>query len=188
VPFLLVSVGMKDHEPSSSADPEYKLLRTLGHELFQTETSASWHCRREARRLASSPPAWALLAVADHADGVLRALPALAEQHEMSISAGGHLVGRAFTAIRHSFVDRLIDGERSYRGTLLGIRHGIDVVRLLEHVALVLNDADLANWCEGWLDTRTELTARVEEGLAWFARHPVEAIRSSAGLLLTARG
>src|SRR4051794_144417 len=100
---------MKDLEPSSSDGPEYKLLRTLGRELFQTEASASWHCRREARRLASSPPAWALLAVADHADGVLRALPELAERHELPVSAGGHLVGRAFSAIRQSFADRLID-------------------------------------------------------------------------------
>jgi hypothetical protein len=188
VPFLLVSVRMKDHEPSSAVGPEYKLLRTLGRELFQTETSASWHCRREARRLGSSPPAWALSAVADHADGVLRELPALAERHELPVSVGGHLVGRVFSALRQTFADRLIDQERSYRGTLLGIRHGIDCVRLIEHVAMVLNDADLANWCEAWLDARIELTARVEEGLAWFARHPIEATRSGAAVLIAARG
>jgi hypothetical protein len=185
---LLVSFAMKDPERTSSADPEYKLLKTLGHELFQTETSAAWHCRREAKRLAASPPAWALSAVADHAEGVLRELPALAERHGMPISVGGHLVGRAFSALRQTFADRVIDQERSYRGTLLGIRHGIDVVRLLEHVAVVLNDAELANWCEGWLDARVELTARVEDGLAWFARHPVEAIRSGAALLVATRG
>jgi hypothetical protein len=183
-----MSARTKDSEAASPVAPEHKLLRTLGRELFQTETSAAWHCRREARRLASSPPAWALSAVADHADVALRALPALAERHDLAISAGGHLVGRAFSAIRQAFADRIIDGEQCYRGTLLGIRHGIDCVRLLEHVAMVLNDADLANWCEGWLDTRVELTARVEEGLAWFARHPVEATRSGAAVLLTARG
>jgi hypothetical protein len=180
---------MKDREPfSSSGAPEHNLLRTLGRELFQTETSAAWHCRREARRLAARPPAWALLAVADHADEALRDLPALAQRHGMPVSVGGHVVGRLFSAVRQTFADRLIDGERSYRGTLLGIRHGIDCVRLLEHVAIVLNDSELANWCEGWLDRRVDLTVRVEEGLAWFARHPREATRSGATLLLAARG
>jgi hypothetical protein len=105
----------------------------------------------------------------------------------MPISPGGRIVGKVFSAVRHLFADRVIEAERSYRGTLLGIRHGIDVMRLLEQVAMVLNDAELANWCEDWLDTRNDLVARVEEGLAWFARHPVEATRSGAAQLVTAR-
>ncbi len=162
------------------------LLRSLGHELFQTETSAVRHCRREAARLGGVPPGWALVAVADHADGVLRDLPALAERHGMPLGAGAHLTGRMFSALRHFVLDRVIDEERSYRGTLLGIRHGVDVVHMLSHVAMRLEDDALAVWCEGWLDVRRELASRVEDGLAWFADHPVEAT-ASAHLLLEHR-
>jgi hypothetical protein len=179
-----MSVSHTDEESSSR---EYKLLSSLARELFQTEQSAATHCRREAHRLGSCPPAWALLAVAEHATEVLDALPAVAERHGMPVSAGGRIVGKVFSAVRHLFADRVIEAERSYRGTLLGIRHGVDVMRLLEHVAMVLNDAELANWCEDWLDTRNDLVARVEEGLAWFARHPEEATRSGVAQLVAAR-
>jgi hypothetical protein len=157
-----------------------KLLRTLGRELFQTETSAVWHGRREARRLGAVPPAWALAGVADHAEGVLRQLPGLAKQHDMPASGGGHLTGRLFSAARHLVADRFIDTERSYRGTLLGMRHGIDLVHMLRHVAKQLGDRALVDWCRGWIDVRSDLVARVEEELAWFAKHP-DAARARPG-------
>ena len=37
--------------------------------------------------------------------------------------------------MRHFVVDRFVDVEQSYRGTLLGMRHGLDLVRLLREVA-----------------------------------------------------
>ena len=160
-----------------------QMLRTLGRELFQTETSAAWHCRREARRLGMVPPALALESVADHAEGTLRELPELARRHDMPISSGGHLTGRLFSAVRQVIVDRFIEAERSYRGTLLGIRHGVDLVRLIQHVAVAQQDQGLARWCAGWLSVRTALSGRIEDELAWFARNPIAATAGARSLV-----
>jgi hypothetical protein len=154
------------------------LLVKLSRELFQTETSASWHCRREAETLGDTPPARALAALADHADGVLRELPELAKRHELPVSGLGHLVGRLFSTTRQRLLDRLIDAERSYRGTLLGIRHGMDLVQLMAHTADAIGDDELARWCRAWLEVRRQRAIDVEAELVWFARHPVAATQS----------
>jgi hypothetical protein len=159
------------------------LLRGLGRELFQSETSAAWHCRREAERLGQVPPAWALTALADHAERVLDELPALAVTHGLPRSGLGQAAGRLFSAVRQVVVDRLVEPERSYRGTLLGIRHGIDVVSMTGHVAGCLNDDSLADWCKRWLDVRMPLARRVEDELPWFARHPLSAAQTVRGHL-----
>ena len=153
------------------------LLVSLSRELFQTETSASRHCRREAARLGDSGPAAALLAVADHADAVLLELPKLAQRNNMPVSRGGALTGELFSQLRDKLFDMLIDSDRSYRGTLLGCRHGIDVVHMLQHLANVVGKADLDAFCAAWLSTRTVLVQRVEDQLAWFARHPGHALK-----------
>jgi len=114
---LLHSSGMSP-SPPFDVRHERKLLRSLGHELWQTETSAAWHCRREARRLGEHPPAAPLLAVAHHADAVLKELPLLSEMHGLPVSGVGHAVGRLFSITRQVLLDRVLDAERSYRGTL----------------------------------------------------------------------
>ncbi len=55
---------------------------------------------------------------------------------------------------RYLVVDHLIDAERSYRATLLGLRHGLDVIRLLREVAERDGDRALALWCEDTLVER----------------------------------
>jgi len=154
-----------------------ELLVSLSRELFQTETSAARHCRREAGRLGDSEPAAALLAVADHAEAVLLELPKLAQRNNLPASRGGALTGALFSQLRDKLFDALIDSDRSYRGTLLGCRHGIDVVHTLQHLANEVGKADLDAFCASWLTTRTALIQRLEDELAWFAKHPGEALK-----------
>ncbi|HEY6878470.1 MAG TPA: hypothetical protein VI299_10655 [Polyangiales bacterium] len=148
-------------------------------EFFQTETSASRHCRREAARLGEAQPAHVLRAVADHADQVLATLPALAKQHDLPISATGAALGALFSEARDKFADLLIDRERSFRGTLLGVRHGLDLARLIHFAITETCDLGLEEFIENWIATRVVLVQNLEDELLWFARHPVEARRSA---------
>jgi hypothetical protein len=155
------------------------LLRVLMREFFQTETSAVQHCRREALRYGDAPPAAALRAVADDASQVLRKLPALAETAGLPVSKLGVLTGALFSEVRDKVLDRLVQAERSYRGTLLGVRHGVDLVYSLRHVAETMGNEPVFDFCEGWLTRRIVLMDRVEEELVWLARHPEKALHSS---------
>jgi len=171
-------------DPGARPDPELarrhqKLLRLLVRELFQSEKSAELHCAREAYRLGDSVPATALRAVALHAIRVNRELPGIVRASGLPAGTGGSLIGRLFSAVRDRFADRLVDEERSYRGTLLGLRHDVDVVRMVQHVADACGKVELAGWCTHWLDEREPLVAEVERALTWFAQHPAVAIEST---------
>jgi len=87
-------------------------------------------------------------------------------------SKAGAMVGRIFSELRDKVADRVIDSERSYRGTLLGARHGIDLVRLILFAAEQHGDDTLRAFCAAWLERRAELVERVADELQWFARNP----------------
>ncbi len=112
-------------------------LTSLVRELFQTERSAMIHPRIEAERLGDVPPAHAMRAVSTHAEAALAEIRPLLRERGLPISAGGSTVGEAFSALRDHLADYLLSTERSYRGTLLGMRHGVDLVELLQYVATV---------------------------------------------------
>jgi hypothetical protein len=150
----------------------HELLESLFHELFQTERSASEHPRREARRLGASPPARALGAVAEHASRALASLPALAAECELPVGRAGSRLGAVFSRLRQLVLDRFVDAERSYRGTLLGIRHGVDLVHLVREVADREGIDALVQWCDDWLIERCPLVEHVAGELAWFAEEP----------------
>src|SRR5690349_19091209 len=158
--------------PNRSRD----LLERLFHELFQTETSAARHPRREARRLGATPPAHALLCVAHHAQRVLSELPALARETGLPDSKAGRRIGRWLSRFRAMLLDRLIDTEKSYRGTLLGLRHGLDLVHLLREVADREGLDVLVEWCDDWSIARAPLVEQVATELAWFADEPGRAL------------
>lgn len=160
-----------------------RLLPSLFVELFQTERSAYRHPIREAGRLGDVPPSIALRAVAAHANEALDELPELAKKRGFRVAPLGEIVGETFSAIRHFVADRFVDVERSYRGTLLGMRHGIDLVRLLRAAAEDEGDAELVAWCDRWLPVRERLVAGVEAELAWFARRPALSLKHPAPLL-----
>jgi hypothetical protein len=168
--------------------PQRTLLDNLTRELFQTETSAHRHSLREADRLGQTPPARALRNVSEHAKSILAELPALAERNGMIVSKGGMLTGETFSQLRDKLADMLIDSERSYRGTLLGMQHGIGVVRLLQQFAEVNGMSDLDQFCLVWLSTRGTLVQQVEAELGWFAKHPAEAVKFARTFLPRQRG
>jgi hypothetical protein len=154
---------------------EADLLTTLFPEFFQTERSAERHPELEAQRLSDTPLAAPLRAVSEHATSSLVELSRLAVARRHETSRFGQKLGRLFSTIRDRIADQLIDAERSYRGTLLGIRHGLDLVVLVGAVARAQGDAELAEFCDRWLETRTRLANELQARLVWFAQHPERA-------------
>lgn len=154
-----------------------RLLPSLFVELFQTERSAYRHPIREAKRLGDVPPAIALRAVAAHANEMLDEIPNLARARGLEMAKVGLVIGEVFSDVRHFFADHLIDLERSYRGTLLGMRHGIDLVRLMRSAAEDEADFELVAFCDRFLAVRERLVAGVERELDWFGHHPRVALR-----------
>lgn len=142
------------------------------------------HARREARRLGDIAPAHALTAIAEHAAALRPRFEALMARRRVEGIRTGRGFGAVFSAIRNAVADRLIDVERSYRGTLLGVRHGIDVARLLREVALREHDAHLVRFCDELLLERLALLEGAEQALAWFADEPARALRSGMRLAL----
>jgi hypothetical protein len=152
------------------------LLYGLMTELNQTERSAARHCRAEAERLGDTPPAGALRACARHAGSALDELPGLLRLEQMQLPRISVAVGSLLSTLRDGVLDRLVASERSFRGTLLGLRHGLDVVRMIRLVADSSGRVELAGFCTRWLAQREPLVAEVERAMAWFAHHPKEAL------------
>lgn len=158
-----------------NTEAHHQLLRKLFAEFFQTERSASRHGRREARRYETAPPAQALRAVSEHAERELRELKELARLKGLQERRVGAIVGESFSLIREFVGDRLVDAERSYRGTLLGMRHGIDLVDLIRRVADACGQVEVGGFCTRWLDERRPLVHEVSQVLSWFAANPERA-------------
>jgi hypothetical protein len=149
-----------------------RLIATLVRELFQTENSALRHPAREAERLGYLPPSRAMAAISRHAAGVLDELPRLAQARGLPASFGGLATGRAFSVARDKVLDLFLTTEKSYRGTLVGLRHGVDLVKLLRETADAAEDFDLATFCDRWLAERVPLVADAASELAWFGARP----------------
>ncbi len=150
-----------------------ELVRSLMPEVFQSERSATRHPRVEARRLGAVPPAEALVAVADHADAALEELGRLAATLGLPGAVAGRALGTTFSLLRENVGDRLIDQDRSYRGTLLGVHHGIGAVRMLgATAAFVPGFEPLVGFCDNWLATRSRLADACLDQIDWFAAHP----------------
>jgi hypothetical protein len=155
------------------------LMQTLFAEVGQTERSAIRHPRVEARRLGECPPAAALLAVAGHAERVKPSLDSLARERGATRAAVGTAVGSFFSIGRNSLADFFLTTEQSYRGTLLGMRHGYDVVTLFRLAALAERDAPVVAWADAWLADREPLLRVVAEEMRWFVAHPARALQNA---------
>jgi hypothetical protein len=158
------------------AEKHEKLIASLFEELCQSERSAEVHGQREAERLDDGAPAQALREIVAHAKRSNRELEALAKKEQLSRGVLGRLVGRMFSFARQTIADRLIDEERSYRGTLLGFHHGADVVRMLRHVADAAGRVEIGGFCTRWLEEREPMIAKAEQAMSWFAHHPAAAL------------
>ncbi len=167
---------METQQAQETDRVDHTWFSNLVRELFQTEQSAKDHPRIEADRLGDVPPSAVLRAIADHAEAALAELPPLVSRYELPVSTGGKIVGAAFSSLRDHFVDLLLNSEKSYRGTLLGMRHGVDLVELVQYVARQENDTALAQWCTTWLDKRRPLVESAAGQLAWFAANPTRAV------------
>src|SRR5258705_13397876 len=106
---------------------KWTLASALFPEVRQVERSAIRHSRKEAQRLGGCPPAEALIAVAEHAARTEASLQTLLAERSASSNSVGAILGAAFSIGRSLAGDYLLTAERSYRATLLGLRHGLDV-------------------------------------------------------------
>jgi hypothetical protein len=91
-------------------------------------------------------------------------------------SPAAQAIGRAFSMARENLSDLTTTTEQSYRLTMLGVRHGIDLVRVLRELADAAEDAGLRTWSEKWLLRRVELIERAEMDLRWFVENPARAM------------
>lgn len=169
-----------NHPPGAPSERALsKLLGRLFIEVFQTEESALRHPRVEAERLGETGPGRALLAVAGHAERSLAELRDLAKLEQLETTSAGKRIGDLFSLLRDALADRVLDREKSYRGTLLGMHHGLDVVTLLESTARADGRVAMTAWCDRWLAERRPLVERVTAELAWFAANPERAIEGA---------
>lgn len=159
-----------------------RLLRSLSLELFQTETSTRLHCQGEAQRLGNAMPASILRQIATHAEKMLKSLPGQMSK-DQPINVAGAFTGTLFAVLREAIFDRLVSSERSYRSTLLELRHGIGLVAMLKELASRQRDSALENWCETWLGTRVALVQEAESNVSWFADHLEDAGRLARPLV-----
>jgi hypothetical protein len=155
------------------------LMLALFGEVGQTERSAIRHPRVEARRLGECPPATALVAVSRHAEREEPALRAMAEARGVARTAIGTAVGDLFSIGRNGMADFFLTTEQSYRGTLLGIRHGYDVITVFRKAALTEGDSQVAAWAEAWLGEREPLIRAVTDAMGWFVEHPARALANA---------
>jgi hypothetical protein len=151
-----------------SLDHDGELLDRLLTEMLQTERSAVEHTLKEADRLGQASPAAPLRAVYDHAALGLPQLKALARDEGHSV---GETLGQALSSLRDGLIDRLVTEEKSYRGTLLGLHHGIGCAILTRAVAGTVHRFDLVEYFDRWLAERRPLVDRCEREIPWFATH-----------------
>ncbi len=155
-------------------------------ELFQSEQSAKEHPRVEAERLGDVPPGRAMRAVHEHATRELARLRDLAAQEGLQTTSPGVVLGELFSTVRDAVADRVIDREKSYRGTLLGMHHGVDLVLLLRSAASAAGRHSVAAFCDAWLAERRPLVDDVEAALSWFGANPEVAAQRTHSALASA--
>lgn len=161
-----------------------RLREKLCRELAQSEHDAVIQTTREARRLHVCPPAEKLRAIAAHAEHLRPRLDALMLKHQPVGLRAARVVGEVFSGLRHYLFDRMLSTERSYRATLLGVRHGIDVAWLLRDVARREEQIRLFRFCDDMIAEREPLLREAERALSWFADHPAIAMASGVRIAL----
>lgn len=156
-----------------------RLLDKLLRELVRSEQQTIDHVPREARRLGDVPPVQALRDVADHAVALRPRFHQMLDGHNLTSAKQG--VAATLASLRQLVTERIQDPERAYRGALLELRHGLDVVRVLRDVARLEELFALIRWCDDYLGARRTLVARVEAQLAWFAEQPTQPAAPESG-------
>lgn len=174
------------HLPVPMSNELRRLREKLCRELAQSEHDAVLHTTREAARLGTCAPAEKLRAIAAHAEHLRPRLDALTIPAQPVGIRLGRAVAEVFSGLRHYVFDRILSGERSYRATLLGLRHGIDTAWLLREVARRDEHVRLYRFCDDLIAEREPLLREAERALVWFAQHPAIALASGARIALGA--
>jgi hypothetical protein len=149
---------------------EQQLLGGLLGELARAERSAIRRLRKQAHRVGDGEPySETMLRAARHAE---RSLPEFERSCRGWRQRARTTLEQVLATLREGLADLLVNHERSYRATLLGLRSEIDCAVLTQAVAQRVGRPDLAGFCGRWLDERRRLAAECERQLAWFAFHP----------------
>jgi hypothetical protein len=148
----------------------------LCRELAQSELDAMIHTIREANRLGTGAPAEMLRAISAHACALQPLVKSVIGPRQPVGLQLGRIVGRLFSGFRQVFSDRILAAERSYRATLLGLRHGVDLAVLLREVAMRLGDRALLQLTDKIVTERRPMVDRAVDALGWFAQRPVIAL------------
>jgi hypothetical protein len=164
-------------------DDHHDLIPRLFVELFQHEESACKHPRVESERLDGVPPGQAMRAAAAHAEAMKPELERLAQSEGLETTSLGTRIGDAFSALRKVAFDPLLDREKSYRTTLIGLYHGVDVARLLRSTARAEGRDRIVAFCDAWLTERSLLVGDAARQLEWFGENPRVAIQSATNQL-----
>ncbi|HEY0251537.1 MAG TPA: hypothetical protein VGC41_08420 [Kofleriaceae bacterium] len=150
------------------------LHRKLGRELLQSERDCRLHTRREAHRQGPGAPSEALLAIAHHADACEPRLVELLAASPLELGVA-RAVAHAFSNLRYGFFDRVLAHERTYRATLLGVRHDLDLAKLLFSVADRREMTGMRRFLSEMVPRRAALLVDAVAALEWFADHPLQA-------------
>lgn len=148
------------------------LLPSLLIEVFQAERAGALHPRKEAERLSGTSPSQAMHELADDCARALEELRVIVQRADLPVTTLGEKLGAAFSVMRDGFADLLVSRETSYRGTLLGVHHGIDAIQLLLTSAEYEKDVEVVEWCMRTLDRRRPLLAKAQHELTWFGHNP----------------
>lgn len=156
--------------------PRDRLLTSLIVEVFQAERSGAEHAPREAQRLGDTPPGRVMRDIGDDCRRALEELRGIASRPDLPQGSFGERIGSMFSALREGVGDVFVSHQMSYRGTLLGVHHGVDAIMLLRSAAENAGDVEVVEWCLRVLDTRLALLERGQHELTWFGREPSRAM------------
>lgn len=167
----------------SELNPHRALVASLFAELLESERAQEIHPDNEASRLGRGAPVRALRGISSHARSTRDELRELLRERSLGeyVMARGEGASALWAWLRRWVADGSADEERAYRTTLLGLRHGVDLVRTLRSAAEAGDDGELAALCTEWLQTREPLVAEVAEQLEWFGWHPEAALAQQRG-------
>ncbi len=111
-----------------------------------------------------------------HAERSLEQVEEWARRRGIRSAVSESVASRALTNVRERFSELAMSVEQSYRMSLLGMRHSVDLIRLIRELAVLADDRDLREWSERWSLRRLDLLEQAEMALGWFAEHPGRAL------------
>jgi hypothetical protein len=148
-----------------------RLYDKLSREVLQSEHDAHLHSFREAQRQ-DGPPARILTTIGYHAQRTEPELRKLVTARQPFTAVLALAVAKAFSNVRYYAADHLLARERTYRATLLGLRHGLDAAYLLRAAADRAQRTEVHDFCDRLIAEREPLLNSAVEVITWFADHP----------------